>query len=54
MNDKALAYIESHLEEVANDSYSLAIANYALHLADSPLKERAFELLEKRAVFTGQ
>ncbi|GMT28413.1 hypothetical protein PFISCL1PPCAC_19710 [Pristionchus fissidentatus] len=45
-NDRAVSYIESQLEGIKNDSYTLAVVTYTLHLADSNRKKEAFDMLE--------
>ncbi|KAF8366867.1 tep-1, partial [Pristionchus pacificus] len=44
-NERAIAYIESQLEGIRNDSYSLSVVAYALNLADSKRKKDAFQML---------
>lgn len=46
-NDKAVRYIESQLEAVRNDSYTLAVVAYALRLANAPRKDEAIEMLNE-------
>uniref|UniRef100_A0A1I7RL95 A2M_recep domain-containing protein n=1 Tax=Bursaphelenchus xylophilus TaxID=6326 RepID=A0A1I7RL95_BURXY len=45
-NEKAITYLEQHLQDVKEDPYALAVAAYALHLADSAKKDEAFEMME--------
>lgn len=44
-NSKAIEYLERHIGEVKNDPYALAVAAYALHLADSQKKDEVFGML---------
>jgi len=41
-------YIARNLAEL-NDTYAIAISSYALHLADHPSKNLAFNLLENKS-----
>ena len=43
-------YIEQRLNEVKGKPHSLALAAYALHLAESSKKDEAFKLLEQKAI----
>ncbi|CAD5206260.1 unnamed protein product [Bursaphelenchus okinawaensis] len=45
-NEKAITYLEQHLKDVREDPYALAVATYALHLAESTMKDEAFAMLE--------
>lgn len=47
--EKAVSYIVNEIESIRNDSYSLAISTYVLHLANHPAKDTAFHLLEANA-----
>lgn len=40
-------YVARNLEGL-NDTYAIAISSYALHLADHPSKNIAFNLLENK------
>ncbi|GMS92544.1 hypothetical protein PENTCL1PPCAC_14719, partial [Pristionchus entomophagus] len=44
-NDRAVAYVESQLDGIKNDAYSLSVVAYALKLADSNRTSDAFEML---------
>ncbi|CAB3408447.1 unnamed protein product [Caenorhabditis bovis] len=46
-NAKAVAYLEKHLDEVAQNAYSVAVVAYALHLANSKQAKKAFDMLKK-------
>lgn len=50
--DKALAFLSEHCNNIT-DSYSLAIATYALHLADHSLKNDSLSKLEAKAIREG-
>lgn len=52
-NPDAVNYIERSLDRISNDSYSLAITTYALHLASSPKKDQVLQQLEALAVQKG-
>jgi CD109 antigen len=45
-NEMAVEYLENNLDSVSNDSYSLAVATYALHLAKSDKAPEALKMLE--------
>lgn len=45
-NTKALVYLESHLDEIRDDVYALAVVAYALRLAASEKADEALRLLE--------
>ncbi|XP_068084683.1 CD109 antigen isoform X2 [Anabrus simplex] len=51
--NRALNYIGSNLDGL-EDIYAIAISSYALHLANHPLKNAAFNLLESRANSTSE
>lgn len=44
-NQAALSYLEKELSSIGNDSYTLAVTTYALHLAGSRRKEEAIQAL---------
>ncbi|KAL0273724.1 UNVERIFIED_CONTAM: hypothetical protein PYX00_006334 [Menopon gallinae] len=46
--DKAVDYIVKNLKDL-DDPFAIAIASYALHLANHPAKDQAFHLLEEKA-----
>ncbi|KAK8751557.1 hypothetical protein OTU49_009101 [Cherax quadricarinatus] len=46
--NRAVDFLATSLDDI-EDFYSLAITNYALHLADSPLRDAAFYKLEGKA-----
>jgi CD109 antigen len=52
-NERALNYLETHLEEIKDEPYAIALAAYALQLAGSPKRNNALELLEKLQVSAG-
>ena len=37
-NERAIAFLENNLEEAKDDVYTMAVVNYALHLANSNKK----------------
>uniref|UniRef100_A0AC34F5D0 Alpha-macroglobulin receptor-binding domain-containing protein n=1 Tax=Panagrolaimus sp. ES5 TaxID=591445 RepID=A0AC34F5D0_9BILA len=45
-NPMAVEYLENNLDNASNDSYSLAVATYALHLAKSDKASEALKMLE--------
>lgn len=49
----ALSYITRDLDRT-EDPFSLALITYVLHVADHPLKEGAFNLLESMAKISGR
>ena len=50
-NQKAITYLESQLDTIGNDSYTLAVVTYALFLSNSPRKGDAMMALEKLKIF---
>uniref|UniRef100_A0A1I8BTY6 NTR domain-containing protein n=1 Tax=Meloidogyne hapla TaxID=6305 RepID=A0A1I8BTY6_MELHA len=50
VTEKARIYLESKLEEQKTDAYSLAIACYSLHLANSEKKTDCLKLLESHQI----
>lgn len=52
-NEKAIAYLESKLPSIKNDSYTLSVVAYALRLANSKKAEQALQLLEHLAKTAG-
>uniref|UniRef100_A0A8R1HWJ0 TEP1-F n=1 Tax=Caenorhabditis japonica TaxID=281687 RepID=A0A8R1HWJ0_CAEJA len=49
-NQKAVAYLEKHLEEVSGNAYTMAVVTYALQLAKSKSASKAFESLQKHKI----
>lgn len=47
--NKGLDYIQRQIQSRDVDTYSIAVACYALHAANHPSKDAAFEILETRA-----
>jgi CD109 antigen len=45
----AISYLESSLDEIQHDRYAMGIVSYALHLAKSPLSDRAFAILKQQS-----
>jgi CD109 antigen len=45
----AVSYLESSLGDIENDRYAMGIVTYALHLAKSPLSDRAFRILKQQS-----
>jgi CD109 antigen len=45
----ALNYIESSLDQIRDKPYAIAVASYALHLANSQKKDEAFQMLQSKA-----
>ncbi len=50
---RAINYLHEKLDEISENVYALAITTYALHLARSPLRDRASRMLEDKAVDAG-
>jgi hypothetical protein len=48
VTEKARLYLENRLADVKSDPYALAVASYALHLANSAKKGEALKLLEEQ------
>ena len=53
VTEKAKAYLESKLADVKDNSYSLAVAGYALHLANSAKKGEVLKQLESHQISSG-
>uniref|UniRef100_A0A0A9X507 CD109 antigen n=1 Tax=Lygus hesperus TaxID=30085 RepID=A0A0A9X507_LYGHE len=51
--DKTVKYLEDQIAKGSADVYSTAVAAYALGLADLPSKEKAFQLMESKAINDG-
>ncbi|KAF6203422.1 hypothetical protein GE061_003841 [Apolygus lucorum] len=51
--DKTAKYLEEQIAKGSADVYSTAVAAYALGLADLPSKEKAFQLMESKAIING-
>lgn len=49
-NQKAVAYLEKHLDEVSGNAYTMAVVTYALQLAKSKSAAKAFENLKKHKI----
>lgn len=49
-NQAALSFLEKQLDSIKNDSYTLAVVTYALHLAGSDKKAEALTALEELKV----
>ncbi|KAI1728660.1 a-macroglobulin complement component domain-containing protein [Ditylenchus destructor] len=49
-NEKAKIYLESHISEIKDDPYSLAVCAYALQLANSPKHTEVIKLLEAQQI----
>lgn len=53
--NRALKYLVSVLQEqrLGEEVYALALATYAMHVADHPYKDTAFYVMEARATVEG-
>lgn len=51
---RSVDYIIRNLYRITDDSYALALCTYALHLADHPEKDAAFNALESNAQGDGK
>lgn len=48
-NPRARQFLEQSLSSIGNDPYVLSITTYALHLANSRMKDQAWQMLDKLA-----